>query len=218
MGPIMRRLILIEGLDLAGKSTVTRLLAERLRRDGVKVQLHRNSLCPDNPLARVADWLRRDPERDPLEAGALFLASHLWDVRHFQPPERVHLQDSWWLRSLAFERILGRPEVVRLMEDSLDRRIRFDAIVYLTATLAVRRERLRSRRDNDEGDHWVTSRPDLFERLDAELRRLCLRRGAVELDTSRLGPLQTAEWILPLVLGRGGGVAAGELGPACSVP
>lgn len=210
----MRRLILLEGMDLAGKSTVARLLAERLRARGVKVQLHRNSLCADNPLARVADWLRRDPERDPLEAGALFLASHLWDLRHFHPPDCVHLQDSWWLRTLAFERLLGRPEVARLMEEALDRRVRFDAMVYLTASLPVRRERLRARPVNDAGDHQVEDNPDLFLRMDAELRRLCLRRGAVELDTSELTPVAAADRIL----GEGGVVPVAELGPRCAVP
>lgn len=214
----MRRLILLEGMDLAGKGTTARLLAGRLRRQGVKVQLHRNSLCPDNPLARVADWLRRDPERDPLEAGALFLASHLWDLRHFQVPDCVHLQDTWWLRTLAFERVLGRPEVAKLMEDALDRRVKFDAIAYFTASLEVRRQRLGECPLDEDADRWVNENPDLFERVDAELRRLCLRRGAVEVDTSKLSPLQTAEVILPLVVRGGGAVPAGELGPACSVP
>lgn len=214
----MRRLILLEGMDLAGKSTVARILAERLRAAGLKVQLHRNSLCPDNPLARVAEWLRRDPDRDPLEAGALFLASHLWDLRHFHPPDCVRLQDSWWLRTLAFERLLGRPEMARLMEEALDRRLRFDAVVYLTASLAERQERLRARPRSDAGGHWVEDNPDLFQRMDVELRRLCLRRGAVEVDTSTLTPMAAADRIMPLVLGEGGGVPLAEWGPRCAVP
>src|SRR5439155_18295365 len=98
------RVVLIEGLDLAGKSTLVRNLQAELTRRGIPVRVIRNALCPDNPIAALADQVRRDPEAGPIETGALFLAAHLWDARHFTPPpdRTVHIQDSCWLRTLAY--------------------------------------------------------------------------------------------------------------------
>ena len=63
------RVILIEGLDLAGKSTLVRNLQAELTRRGIPVRVSRNALCPDNPIAPVADALRRDPNAGLLETG-----------------------------------------------------------------------------------------------------------------------------------------------------
>jgi thymidylate kinase len=79
------RVVLIEGLDLAGKTTLARRLAQTLARSGVAVRSSRNALCPDNPVAMAADRLRRDPEAGWQETGSLFLSAHLWDARHFPP-------------------------------------------------------------------------------------------------------------------------------------
>src|SRR5437763_13959490 len=98
------RVVLIEGLDLAGKSTLVRNLQAELTRQGIPVRVSRNALCPDNPIAALADQVRRDPGAGLVETGALFLAAHLWDARPFNlPPDgAVHIQDSCWLRTLAY--------------------------------------------------------------------------------------------------------------------
>jgi thymidylate kinase len=98
------RVVLVEGLDLAGKSTLVRNLQAELTRRVIPVRVSRNALCPDNPVAALADQVRRDPHAGLIETGALFLAAHLWDDRHFTPPPdgMVHLQDSCWLRTLAY--------------------------------------------------------------------------------------------------------------------
>src|SRR5689334_11657670 len=105
------RVVLIEGLDLAGKSTLVRNLQAKLKHRGISVRVSRNTLCPENPIAALADQLRLDPQAGLLETGALFLAAHLWDSRHFTPPLDgvVHIQDSCWLRTLAFHRARGTP-------------------------------------------------------------------------------------------------------------
>src|SRR5439155_22259143 len=82
-GVMAGRVILIEGLDLAGKTTLVRNLQAELTRRGIPVRVSRNALCPDNPIAALADQVRRDPHAGLVETGALFLAAHLWDARHF---------------------------------------------------------------------------------------------------------------------------------------
>jgi len=113
------RLILIEGLDLAGKSTAVQGLRERLPGP---IRYSRNSLCPDNPIATVADQLRSDPDHTALEGSCLYVAAHEWDLRHFTPPEEgTHLQDSCWLRGLAYDRALGALEMTARWRQSFER-------------------------------------------------------------------------------------------------
>lgn len=194
-------MILIEGLDLAGKSTLVRALARRLQSEGNPVRLSRNSLCPDNPLAALADRWRRDPSRDLVGTGALFLAAHRWDVGHFRRPlgRRVHLQDSCWLRTLAFERTFGSPGLAWLLEASSSDAPRFDRAIFVTASLEERARRLQQRAaerpgENDAGDHWVVDAPERFLLLEETLRSLAARHcGARVLDTTHLTPTAALE-------------------------
>jgi dTMP kinase len=190
------RIVLIEGLDLAGKSTLVKWVVGELTSRGVPVRSSRNSLCPDNPLAALADRLRRDPTASVIETGALFLAAHLWDVRHFQspPPGTVHVQDSCWLRTLAWHTHRGTPAIPALLQEAAEAFPRFHAAVFLTASVTARQRRLweREREEagaNDADDHAVFRVPEEFlhrEALLAELARTLT--GAHTLDTTDLTP------------------------------
>lgn len=212
----MRGMILLEGLDLAGKSTLAAHLARALEERGVTVRSSRNSLCPDNPVAELADRIRRQEGLSSGEGASLFLASHLWDVRHFQRPSvGVHIQDSCWLRSLAFDRSQGISEMEMWWREAGGPQ--FERMIFLTANLEARRQRYHTRSENDSGDHWVFSRPRAFQDLENCLRQEVMRfPQAVEVDTSELDAEQVLERCLqilaadqPLHKGQeGGGVGA----------
>jgi len=189
-------LILIEGLDLAGKSTLFHRLVAELQQRGVAVRTSRNALCPENRIALLADELRRDPTAGFVETGALFLAAHCWDARHFRRPPAgtVQIQDSSWLRTLAFHthhRTPAIPEELRSASASFPA---FDAAIFLTASIERRRQRLAMREaeqpgSNDWQDHLVAKAPHEFRALENELRRMAIEyAGAVELDTTVLSP------------------------------
>jgi thymidylate kinase len=193
--------VLIEGLDLAGKSTLVRAVQAELVRKGMPFRAARNALCPDNPLATVADELRRDPLAGGLETGALFLAAHLWDARNFRPPSpgTLHLQDSCWLRTLAYHRLSGTPGVPDLLAAEAVHFPRFDAAVYLTAEIDVRQQRLEARlRESPEevsGFDWAVVRdPERFCRMDAVLQEAVVQlTGATILDTTKLAPPEVTQ-------------------------
>jgi dTMP kinase len=158
------RVVLIEGLDLAGKSTLVRHLQAELTRRGTPVRVSRNALCPENPVAALADQLRRDPDAGLIETGALFLAAHLWDARHFTPPPdgTVHFQDSCWLRTLAYHSWKDTPAIPEQLARAARYFPRFDAAVFLTAGIEERRHRLAQREreqpgNNDANDRLVQS-------------------------------------------------------------
>ena len=197
----MGRMILIEGLDLAGKSTLVEGLAAHYRQMGWLVTVAHGDLCPENPVGKVTrEMMRWDPGFTSEEGGPLFLASHLWDLRNFRAPEgdrSLHIQDSCALRTLAFERVLGRPELAAKLESVIERMPLFDAAYVLTASLPVRRRRYEQRAVNDLHDAFMLRDPVRFSRVDGELMHL-----AVERYRARLLP--TDEWsreaLLELVL------------------
>jgi thymidylate kinase len=194
----MGRVILVEGLDLAGKSTLIEGLANHYRRLGWEVSVCHGDLCPDNPVGKVTrEMMRWDPGFTPEEGGPLFLASHLWDARNFYAPEgdrEMHIQDSCALRTLAFERVLGQPDLAGRLEEVVDRLPLFDAAYVLTASLSTRRERYARRHVNDLHDAFMLADPVRFSRVDSELMRL-----AVQKCRARLVP--TDDWSPEQLLG-----------------
>lgn len=199
----MGTMILVEGLDLAGKSTLVRALEAHYRRLGYSVRTSTNNLCPDNPIAQTASKLVRwDPEFGGEEAGALFLSSQWWDARNFKRPGRgeVHLQDSSWLRSLAYEHVLGKPELAAMMERQARVLPRFDRALYLTASLEERRRRFWSRKTNDLHDHFAFRSPDTFTHIDQKLKKLvCAWEDGIAINTDGLTADQVLDQALSLL-------------------
>lgn len=170
----MGRLIIIEGLDLAGKSTLIQGLQQRLSARGLKVRVRHGDLCSDNPVAKVTRRMMRwDPGFQTCEGAPLFLASHLWDLRNFSLPRGVvQLQDSCALRSLAFERVLGEEFYAQRLVEVVERLPKVDAAYVLTASMSNRLARFRERAVNDRHDSFMLSDPVRFARVDSELLRL----------------------------------------------
>jgi thymidylate kinase len=198
------RVVLIEGLDLAGKSTLVRNLQAELLHRGIPVRVSRNALCPDNPIAALADQLRRDPHAELVETGALFLAAHLWDARHFTPPPdgMVHIQDSCWLRTLAYHTWNDTPAIPEQLARAARYFPQFDAAVFLTARIEERRQRLTQREreqpgSNDANDHLVQSDPQGYLGLEHLLWQLThLYTKATRIETTGI----PGERLVPLVV------------------
>jgi len=200
--------VLIEGLDLAGKSTAWRAVGDRLAARGFAIRRQRNALVAHNELAAQADALRRNPDRDRAETGNLFLAAHRWDSRHFVRPEPggIHLQDSCWMRTLAHCRFAGERAHAAQLEKEAAAFPTFDRACFLTASLERRRERLlRRQRENpaanDAGDAWVNTHPADFLRLEQALEATVNEfLPAVKIDTTDLSVDEVAERVVAAIL------------------
>ncbi len=188
------KVVLIEGLDLAGKSTLVHNLQVELARRQMPVRVSRNALCTNNPIAPIADAIRRDAGAGLIETGALFVAAHLWDARHFEPPPSgtIHLQDSCWLRTLAYHTVRGTPGIPDLLRRSIPSFPRFDAAIFLTANINERRGRLGERDrespgTNDRDDQAVLCNPAAFLHHETTLRLLAVAHfDAMVVDTTRV--------------------------------
>lgn len=189
-------MILVEGLDLAGKST----LIEGLRQHFGRAHVLNGQFCQNNPSGRVArELVRWDEGFGGVEAGALFLSSMLWDARNFVPPAagEVHLQDSCWLRTLAFEQLYGSVPLARMMEEQGKRFPRFEKAFFLTASLEERERRFRSRSQNDLHDLMAFTKPDKFLAIERRLRELVIEwEAGVVIETDGLSPGQLLGGVL----------------------
>lgn len=186
-------MILIEGLNFAGKST----LIEGLRQHLGKSRVLNGDFCANNPVGRVARELQRwDEAFGGLEAGALFLSSMLWDARNFQNPSpgEVHLQESCWLRVLAYEQLYGSVPIARMMEEQGRRFPRFQKALFLTASLEERERRFRY---GSRGDLMAFRQPEKFLALERRLRELVVEwEAGVVLETDGLSPDQVLRRVL----------------------
>jgi guanosine-3',5'-bis(diphosphate) 3'-pyrophosphohydrolase len=196
--------IYIEGLDLAGKSTVSRRLRERCG----NFEIRNNSLLRSNPLHQAADRLRKATQTDDLSLGYLYYGAMLYDleqIRNEPTPDANVLQDSTiLLRSLAFHTVSGNTALAEQFRSKLAEHPKFDRAFFLTCSPDVRKQRLAgraSRGNTNREDFLISSNPDLFFAMEGELRRLATEYfGAEVVDTGELESPQGSDRVLDSII------------------
>lgn len=189
------RMVLVEGLDLAGKTTLCEGLVQKLKAIGLVVVLSKNNLLGQNAVGtRAKEYALGTPVTN-LETGALFLASHFYDTALFKmPPEgTVHLQDSSWLRTVSHHSMHRTPVIPELAEALFDAHPKFGTVIYLTADIEVRKRRVLERGarcpgTNTPGDYMSHIDPNFVIRHDRKLLDITRRfyPGVCVIDTSSM--------------------------------
>ena len=192
----------LEGLDLAGKSTVSALLASHLKADHRK-----NSLITDNFLHRRAELMRKNKTIDDESLSWVYYACMLIDIERYRPPEKPCVQDSTIiLRSLAFNKAKGNHELAAAFEEKLPVHPRFSLTVVLSAGDEARLKRLEGRisrgNDNPE-DYIIRDNLELFHAMDACLSEYAVKYfNALIIDTSKLEQEGEKERVVAEILRR----------------
>jgi len=187
----MKMRILIEGLDLAGKSTVCRRFLEQARGSWL---LRRNALVENNRVYALADELRRADVLPDEPLGWLYLAAQRADLAHLgsshPDSDREILQDSTILvRSVAHHAARGRTELVRQFIELVPALPRFDHAFVCVADRETRLRRLAKRRPENLGPDDFIVRDDFatFNRMQDQVIDLVTTHfGGVVIDTSGL--------------------------------
>jgi thymidylate kinase len=187
-------MILVEGLDLAGKSTLTKALTAELTKRGLFFSCSKNSLIPSNPIALKADAFRKEDDAGLFETGALFLAAHLYDAHVFSypAPHVIHIQDSSWLRTLAYHTMHQTRWIPEFVQICSSFQPKFDVVIYLTASSEVRKLRVLKReketQENDKDDYLSWFHPERAAQHDRLLMEKTLEHfpHAFVIDTTYL--------------------------------
>lgn len=186
----MSHYIHFEGMDLAGKSTASRLLSENSENPW---DIRSNSLDPDNKLFELANSLRltKGAIYSAETMGPLYVAASLADVERFRQPEVNTIQDSTIIvRSMAWHTINKTPGVVEALAPILPRFQVFDRSFVFTAAIKVRQERLEQRiatapETVDDDDYAVLRKPDRFMAMESVLLDIARTAfSAVVVDTT----------------------------------
>ena len=212
--PAARRLrrgprILVDGLDLTGKSTLTAAIIAALGERGVPAVPHRGMLAGHYPLEqrlRRTFPLVRQPDSSLVTTvfllGAYPLDRVLVGIDPPTPPGTVLVQDGYADRTAALGMAGGPYLAARLALRWPRIYAPFDVAVYLHAPAAIRAARLAARPDADVNDFRSARDTDFADTFTSMLTRGMGRRHRQLLifDTSRHAPEEMAAAVTGLLL------------------
>jgi hypothetical protein len=209
--------ILVDGLDLTGKTTLTAAIITALGERGVPAVRHRGMLAGHYPLEqrlRRTFPLVRQPDSSLVTSvfllGAFPLDRVLAAIDSPQPAGAVLVQDGYADRTAALG-LAGGPYLAARLAMRWPRIYApFDVAVYLHAPAAIRAARLAARPDADVNDFRSARDTEFADRFTAMLIRGMGRRHRQLLvfDTSRHAPEEMAAAVTSLLLaGRPPGAA-----------
>ena len=197
--------VLIEGLDLAGKTSTCRTLVGEL---SPAPDHRRNAFTVGNALYEAADRLRRERGLSGTYLGHLYVTAMALDLAHYVPPKNVTIQESTiGLRSFAHYKARGEEGLANAFAKLLDDNAhpRFTCSVVLTASIPARRSRLEERRrqapeEIADDDLAVIAAPDTFRRMEDILIKEAIRRyRATVIDTSNMTAPEVAAAVRRLI-------------------
>jgi thymidylate kinase len=195
--------VVVEGMDFSGKSTVCRLLRERLAGHGLAVTASQTSLAR-GVMPALIEAVYRVPLLPPLARSLAFHAAYLPDLRAALPGgRRVLLQESYICRVLAYDQARGRPMLTwcaRHLAVRLHRRV--DLAVLLECPYEERRARCQAAGTANRRDvvRFSASCRLFEERLSRHLSLAARAAGYAVVDTAAQEAHQVAAEITALVL------------------
>ena len=173
------RMILIEGLDLTGKSTLCQGLLPQIGELGLTAYVSHNKLSGENSIGRRAEELAMGALATKSEIQNLFFESHVHDAVHFNELENdvVHIQDSSWLRTVSYNIMTGTPLKQEQVNHLFKLHPSFGTVIYLASDLDTKIDRLLLReaedpRMNSWGDKLCKTNPDFVVQHDKLLEEI----------------------------------------------
>jgi len=190
----------IEGMDLAGKSTVSNKIVSSSTLEWV---INDKRLTTSNS---IYDFAWEQGKRGVYNSdimGYLYLSALMEDLRMFEQKNNIIQDSTLLLRSLNYYKTLGKNDnLVHAFTLLLPRHPRPDKSFYLTADINARRNRLKSRmllapKRLTIIDMLIKNDPKKFMWLDNSLRDLSISCfNSYVIDTSKMSETKVAEQIM----------------------
>ena len=182
--------ILIDGMDLSGKTTLSHRLVGRMEACGLRVRHTRLTLYGGLHARLVRVAYRNLPPGSLLCAWAFAFAALVDRMLDLVAPVGtwdVHIHEAHAAHTAAYAAGFGHRRTAAVLEAARWLWPRFGHILLLTARPATRRARLAQRSDNDANDMLLVLAPLRFHRIEARLADTLTEMGATVIETDRLG-------------------------------
>ncbi len=191
----------IEGMDLAGKSTIADIIANQ---SGMRWKIYNNCLSQNNVIQQFERRIRKEKIYDDEIYGYLHYVTLLADIKYFELKENV-IQDSMLLlRSIVYHKEKQNEDLVQLFEKLAPKHPIPNTSVYLTSSINSRKNRILNRIKKcsnhlTKNDMLILNDPEKFIKRDNELMKLSQKYfNAIVLDTSDMDEAETANYIMKL--------------------
>jgi len=192
----------VEGMDLAGKSTVANKIANSSNLEWV---VNDKRLTTSNS---IYDFAWEQGKRGTYNSdimGYLYLAALMEDLRTFEHKSNIIQDSTLLLRSLNYYKTLGENDnLVHAFISLLPKHPKPDKSFYLTADIDARRDRLENRmlltpKKLTAIDMLIKNDPKKFTWLDDSLRDLSIGCfNSCVIDTSKISETEVVEQIMDI--------------------
>ncbi len=181
--------VLVDGVDLTGKTTLVKGLVAELRARGFDARRNVGPLRRGFLAKRAIERYRSGADPGDATQTWLFVAAAIADLAAPRTQAGILVQEAWVQHTIALATALGRPmaaAVARSLEAVLPR---FDVAILLVADEETRRRRLAAREGADVLDRMLVEEPAASETLARTLHeRMTRRPDLVVLDSAALSP------------------------------
>lgn len=192
----------IEGMDLAGKSTVSNKIADKSVLEWV---INDKKLNQSNPLYDFALEQGKKNIYNSDIMGYLYLAALMEDLRTFKHETNIIQDSTLLLRSLNYYKTLGKnDDLVHAFASLVSKHPKPNKSFYLTADINTRRNRLENRilstpKKITTIDMLIKNDPKKFMWVDKSLMDLSVNYfNSYIIDTSKMSDTEVVEKIMDI--------------------
>lgn len=192
-------LLHIEGMDLAGKSSVAEAIKEKCCLDW---KINNNSLCDKNIIYQFIDDIAKQDLFDDEVYGNLYYVALLADLKKFVLSSNIIQDSTILLRSINYHTELENINLAKKFEELIEIHPVPNYSFYLTADINSRIERLIKRmklnqKEISKNDYLILQNPEKFKEVDNRLFELSSKYfNSILIDTTNLTIEEVADYII----------------------
>ena len=197
----MSNLIVFEGPDFSGKSTIVASLLDILQDKGMKVRYNSGVVFPTEDTIRAVDFASKsnDGERE-----FFYTIAYIQDKIKDEQINGLILQDRYWPSVVAYGRLLNGEKSIHKGNDWNGLFYQPDSTIFLSCSYNKLVERLKYRPGVSHLDNFVLEAPIRLAQLESYFREcLIYLPNTLEVDTTEISSDETTYKVYNFLSKRG---------------
>ena len=189
----------LEGMDLAGKSSIAKIIKEK---SSLNWEINNNRLSDKNEIYNFIDKTSKEKLYDDEIYGYLYYVALLSDLKRFKVDKDIIQDSTILLRSINYHLEHGNYQLAKMFENLIELHPIPTHSIYLTASIDTRLSRLAKRIEQNpekvsKNDLMIINNKEKFIEMDNKLFSLSKKYfGSILLDTSDLTIEEAADYII----------------------